>query len=167
MNVALLIIDMQKLYINSMKNRESVETAIEHINYVADILRKLNQPVVLIQDMESYSDERKEEFETIDEIIVSPNDVHLQKIHSNSFWETELEKILRDRDVGFVIVTGFSAEYCVLFTYQGAKERGFKAAILKDAILSKNEDTVIAAYRDREIISYSAVEYFLSQGIDK
>lgn len=52
-----------------------------------------------------------------------------------------------------VIVAGFGAEQCVLFTYNGALERGFKAVMLQNGIISSREDIIQATYRDRDLIS--------------
>ena len=60
----------------------------------------------------------------------------LKKSDSNSFWETELEGLLKFKGIEFVVIAGFSSEYCVYATYQGANERGFHPLILKNGITS-------------------------------
>ncbi|HCA42612.1 MAG TPA: isochorismatase, partial [Bacteroidetes bacterium] len=48
---------------------------------------------------------------------------------------------------------------CVLFAYNGAIERKFTPVILQNGILSSKKDNVFSTYRDRQIISYSAVNF--------
>ena len=62
----------------------------------------------------------------------------------------------------FVVVAGYAAEYCVLFTYNGARERGFKTAMLQGGIVSSKPDAITGAYRDRNLISYPVIEAMVS-----
>jgi hypothetical protein len=61
--------------------------------------------------------------------------------------------------IELVIISGFAAEHCVLFTYNGAIERGLKPVILQQGILSKYADVITSTYRDRNLISYPVIEY--------
>ncbi|MNC50468.1 hypothetical protein D3C75_997100 [compost metagenome] len=60
-----------------------------------------------------------------------------------------------------VIVSGFSAEYCVTFTYGGGTERGFKTVMLQKGIVSKNPSVVTEVTRDRNMISYPVIDAIL------
>ncbi|HEY2494346.1 MAG TPA: cysteine hydrolase, partial [Paenibacillus sp.] len=62
-----------------------------------------------------------------------------------------------------VIIAGFAAEHCVLFTYNGAIERGFKPVILQQGILSTQSDVIISTYRERNMISYPVIEYLANE----
>lgn len=64
--------------------------------------------------------------------------------------------------VGLVIVAGFAAEHCVTFTFNGARERGFKAAVLHNGVVSENPDAVNEIYRDRPTVSYPVIEFMLN-----
>lgn len=83
----------------------------------------------------------------------------IRKRRSNAFWDTGLEEILRRNSVKLVIVSGFAAENCVLFTYNGAVERDFKEAILHNGIVGERSSPVFDIYRDRNIISYPVTEF--------
>jgi nicotinamidase/pyrazinamidase len=47
---------------------------------------------------------------------------------------TELETLLRERDVRRVVVTGLATDYCVKATALDAARLGFETAVLTDAI---------------------------------
>ena len=164
MKIALLIIDMQNQFLETKRGSRFFKTAVEHINYVADMLRRSNQMVVHIQDVEDV-DPAGKGIEIVDEIVREERDITVQKENSNAFWKTSLEKTLEDASVDYVLISGFAAEHCVLFTYQGAQERGYTAAILQNGVIPDYEDGVGWLYRTRQIISYSSVEYLL-QALD-
>lgn len=157
MKLALLIVDMQKLFIDPYRDRMDVNRACEHINYVAGMLREAGHPVIRIRDVEE-KDAGEERLAEIPEIVAASSDLQVEKVHSNAFWETNLEAILREHAPDLVIVSGYAAQYCVLATYNGAAERGFRAVLLQGGILSEHADAVAAAYRDRNLISHPVIK---------
>ncbi len=159
MKIGFLIIDMQKKILKEQNEVMNVEEACEYINYVAELIREKNNVVIHIQDIEGASDINDDSLAIIPEIKVDQHDICIKKVHSNAFWETELEQVLHDQGISLVIIAGFAAEHCVLFTYNGAMERGFKPVILQNGILSTKSDVITQTYRDRNIISYSAIPF--------
>jgi nicotinamidase-related amidase len=85
----------------------------------------------------------------------------MAKEFSNAFWKTDLEQLLRENGVEFVIVAGFAAEQCVTFTINGAIERGFQAAVLQKGVLSTQPEAIPSIYRDRHMISYPVIEFLM------
>ncbi|MBD0380094.1 cysteine hydrolase family protein [Paenibacillus sedimenti] len=161
MKIALLVVDMQKHFLQNLEHNK-VAGACEYINYVAKILRAKGHPIIHIQDVEEAGAVSAELLDFIPEINREQEELIVTKIYSNAFWKTELEQILADRQIGFVVVAGNSAEYCVLSTYNGAIERGFKAAILQRGIVSANDDVIASTYRDRHVISYPVIEFMVN-----
>lgn len=159
MKIGLLIVDMQKIFLDDLREKIIVKRAVEHINYVSEMLRSKGHCIVHIQDIESENENNSDQIDFIPEIVIAENDLRLKKIKSNSFIDTDLDKILKDKGVELIIVSGFSAEHCVLFTYNGALERGFKSVILQNGILSENISAVSETQRDRNLISYPVVEF--------
>ncbi|MFB7140669.1 cysteine hydrolase family protein [Gottfriedia sp. NPDC056225] len=161
MKIALLIIDMQKIFLEDKKEQLNVEGACEYINYVAESIRSNKHLVIHVQDVEGADEINSESLAIIPEINVDQQDICIRKEQSNAFWNTELESILIENDIKLVIVAGFAAEHCVLFTYNGAIERGFKAVILQNGILSTKSDIITQTYRDRNIISYNVLPFIV------
>ena len=141
--------------------KDMISDALEYINEVGGIFRKAGKPVILIQDEEVGDGPGSEGYELIDDLKVDESDIRLSKIYSNSFWKTDLQKILEDLNVEFVVVSGFAAEHCVLFTYNGALERGFGASILQHGIAGFDKDRVKDTQNLRAVISYESLEYML------
>ncbi|MGH4121538.1 MAG: cysteine hydrolase family protein [Clostridium sp.] len=158
--VALLIIDMQKNCKEATSCTSSFEKAVEYINEISAYFRKKEHPVVIIQDVESGGAET-EGFKYVEELIVSDNDFFVHKSYSNAFWETELDTILKSEGVDCIVVSGFAAEHCVLFTYNGAMERGYNTFLLQNGIAGFDDDEIKRIQLLRSVVSYGALEYFL------
>lgn len=158
MNCALLVIDMQKCFIAEYREPNGVKECCEYINYTASLLRKAGQTVIHIQDVEEADEVGPEMIEFVDEITVEPSDLRVKKLQSNAFWETDLESIIQERKIDLLILAGQAAEFCVVFTYNGAWERGHKAVILQNGVVSQKPDRVAHLYADRHLISYPVIQ---------
>jgi nicotinamidase-related amidase len=163
MNIAMLIIDLQKGVLESEESKETVKDAVEYINEVSGYFRKAGKPVIVIQDVGVDGGPGSEGYELIDELIVEETDIQLAKVHANSFYETQLEKILHDLDVEFLVISGFAAEYCVLFTYNGARERGFGTSLLQHGIAGMTKKGVRDIQILRPVISYEALRFLFKK----
>ncbi len=158
--VALLIIDMQKNCKQATACKVSFEKSVEYINEISQYFRKKEYPVVIIQDVEAGGPE-SDGFHCVDELKVSDNDIFIKKNYSNAFWKTELDAVLKRLGVDCLIISGFAAEQCVLFTYNGAIERGYQAFLLQNGIAGFDDFEVKQIQTLRSIICYEALEYFL------
>jgi nicotinamidase-related amidase len=161
MNIALLIIDMQKEFIEYDDSKKSLQNALEYINETSDIFRKAGKPVIVIQDEESGNGIGSEGYDLIEELNMVDTDIRISKLYSNGFWKTDLEDVLKDLNIEFVVLCGFAAENCVQFTLNGAIERGFNASLLQFGIASRDERQVEMIHNKRPVISIEALEYFL------
>ncbi|MGZ9586593.1 cysteine hydrolase family protein [Paenibacillus marinisediminis] len=160
MKIGFLIIDMQTVHLQGLE-KKIIDRACEYINHVSDMLRSKDHIVIHIQDTEGMTESDRDSFNTIPEIQIKDKDLILTKENSNAFWKTELEQILLNQGVEFIIISGFAAEHCVLFTHNGAIERGFTSVILQNGILSTHSDVITSTYRDRNLISYPVFKYLL------
>ncbi|BCG59456.1 cysteine hydrolase family protein [Paenibacillus sp. URB8-2] len=162
MKIGLLIIDMQAIHLEDLE-KKIIDRACEYINYVSDLLRSNDHVVIHVQDIEGLKESNRDLYNSVPEIQIKDKDLILTKENSNAFWKTELEQILLNQSVEFIIISGFAAEHCVLFTYNGAIERGFKPVILQNGILSNKSDVITSTYRDRNLISYPVIEYLINK----
>ena len=158
MKLVLLIIDMQKCFLDDFVDRRALEECCEYINHVGRLLRRAGHTVIHVQDVEDADSFSAEAMDFIDEIEIEDADAKVTKIESNAFWDTELDNIVKDRGCDLVIVCGQAAEHCVIFTYNGARERGHNAVILQNGVLSGSPDRVRHLTEDRNLISYPVVK---------
>jgi nicotinamidase-related amidase len=157
-NIALLIIDVQKAFIGNRKGEQEYYNALEYINETAKLFRKADKPVIIVRGISEGDDES---FQNVEELIVQDSDTEVLKTYSNSFRKTNLEAILKEKNIDFVVLCGSAAEYCVLATYNGAVERDFGAAMLQHGILVNYPNGLIDIFQNRSLISYDVISYML------
>ncbi len=75
-----------------------------------------------------------------------------------------MQEIVHEHDLDLLVLCGQAAEHCVVFTYNGARDRGHTAVILQNAVLSRNPGRVEALMVDRNVISYPDIETIVSGG---
>lgn len=164
MKPALLIIDIQNKFFNRSKAcSDSLKSAIEYINAAIDLFREKNLPIVVIQHKTEEQNlvPGQPGFDVPKSVKVEPQDLIVVKTYGNSFIKTGLAEKLRELEVDTVLVTGFSAEYCVLSTYRGAQDFDFTPIILKGSLASDNPENIRFVEEISEIISYGALKTML------
>ncbi|MGN9160437.1 cysteine hydrolase family protein [Clostridium sulfidigenes] len=161
MKAAFLIIDMQKGCYDFCKCQREFDDAVEYINEAARMFREKGLPVVKVLDIEVGDGPGSEKFEFVDSINESTDDIVIHKEYNNAFFKTELHDKLQELGVEFLVISGFAAEYCVLFSYNGAKEMGYGTSLLQSGIAGVEYEEVKKMQLLRPVISLEALEYFL------
>ena len=107
MNIALLVIDMQKAFFTNT-SKESMEKAAEYINYTVDLFRKRNLKIIWIQDEdeEDGNISGTEGFEIIDLLEPKDGEKRIVKHYGNSFNKTELLEYIIKEKINTIIITG-------------------------------------------------------------
>lgn len=161
MKAAFLIIDMQKGCREFCKCQREFDEAVDYINEAAKLFRENGLPVVKILDIEVGKGPGSKEFEFVDSISTDDDDIIIYKEYNNAFFKTELSDKLHELGVEFVVISGFAAEYCVLFSYNGAKEMGYGVSLLQNGIAGVEYEEVKKMQLLRSVVSIDALEYFL------
>lgn len=159
MNIALLIIDVQEAFVGHRRGEKEYRNTFVYINETAALFRKAGRPVIIVRDIEGGNDAP---YQNVEELIVQNSDIEVTKKFSNSFWKTDLEQILKEKNVDFVVLCGNAAEHCVLATYNGANERGFGVAMLQHGVFADNVNGLLDIYYNRELVSYDVISYMIN-----
>jgi nicotinamidase-related amidase len=151
MTTALLIIDMQRALCAGEEAAFGIDNVIEKINALSARARGAGSPVILIQHDE---DEGPLQFGSVgwalaDGLLTVTEDIRLRKRTPNSFHQTELHQLLRDRGVSHVVICGLQTEFCVDTTVRQALPLGYSVTLAADA-----HSTTDGALRAEQIISH-------------
>lgn len=139
MKPALLVIDVQKEYMPMMSEADQ-ELAITMMNWSIWIFRKFDLPVIRVYHTspEWGPAEDSPGFAFHDSLKVTNDDQMIVKNYPSSFTKTDLDKILKEKDINTLFLCGLSSVGCVLSTYTDAASHDYKAFMVKDAMLSHN-----------------------------
>ena len=76
----------------------------------------------------------EEGHDIVDELAPIDGEVVLDKPGKGSFYATDLEAVLRNKQTESLIVTGVTTEVCVHTTVREANDRGFECLVLEDCV---------------------------------
>lgn len=162
MSMAFLIVDVQNKYVEDERFKPMFEKASMYINATSELFREHHCLVVHIQHLDSMTNPSQYEFQIAEKIIQKETDLYVTKTFSNGFWETDLDQVLKEHKIEFIVISGLSAGYCVLSTYNGAIERGYGAALLQHGLLANDKEELSFVESTRALISYTSINYFLN-----
>jgi nicotinamidase-related amidase len=162
---ALLIIDMVKDNFAESRNlpiTPFARAAIDPLNKMIEVFRGQKWPIVFSTDafheedfifkgrMHPHSLAGTEGAEVVDDLDMQPDDLWLPKPRFSAFFNTGLEKWLRERGVGLCAVGGIATHFCILTTVLDAICHDFQAVLLEDcsaAFPKQVHEQTLASYR--------------------
>lgn len=129
-NTALLVIDVQNGVMASSIKRDAV---IANIKSLVDKARSEDVPVVWIQHNDKGLPRDSEVWQYVPELKRADDEPLVHKSFGDSFEGTDLEKLLAERGVGRLIVTGAQTDMCIRSTIHGGFARGYDVTLVADA----------------------------------
>jgi nicotinamidase-related amidase len=130
---ALIVVDMQVGSFTPETPRHDAEGVIARINALADRIRP-DGLVVHIQHTEEHDGYARgsSAWELLPALQVAPSDEIVEKTACDSFLETRLEELLRERGVEDVMIVGCATDFCVDTTVRSAASHGFRVTAVSD-----------------------------------
>jgi nicotinamidase-related amidase len=138
MNMALLIVDLQKAY-HKGPDAASMDSALGYINAALPGFRAKGLPVIWIQHDDEESPRGSPGFDLIDGLQPLPGEHRIVKRYNNSFNKTDCASILAAAGADTVVISGYCAEWCILSTYRGALDLDLQPVLLRGAVASGDE----------------------------
>lgn len=131
---ALLVVDMQVGCFSGEPPRWDRDGVVGRINALARALRPLGLVVFIQHTSAADGYERgSESWKLLPTLDVLPGDSVVEKTACDSFLETNLEALLRERGVSELAVVGCATDFCVDTTVRSAASHGFEVVVPSDA----------------------------------
>jgi nicotinamidase-related amidase len=129
-NTALLVIDVQNGVMESSINSEAV---IANVGSLVEKARTQGVPVVWVQHASEDLKPESEPWRYVPQLVRQEKEPLVHKRYGDSFEDTELERVLAERGVGRLFVTGAQTDACIRSTLHGAFTRGYDTTLVTDA----------------------------------
>lgn len=132
---ALLIIDMQKGSFTKKTPRFDTDGVVARINKLATTTRKLNLPVIFVQHDGTGSgqfEKNSAEWQNLNELIIRPNDILIDKYANDVFYKSELQTKLIKHNIYKLLITGCATDFCIESTIQSALTKEYNIIVAKD-----------------------------------
>ncbi|MBN2414523.1 isochorismatase family protein [bacterium] len=165
---ALLVIDVQNCYLNTIMSPEDTTLALPRIAWAVKLFRSAGLPVIRIyhDDVGQAPEPGDADFEFPSHLGVLESDPKIVKHYGDAFYETDLAKILKDHGCNTVFLCGLSATGCVLATHFGTYENHFNSFMIEDALISPNAEWTNNIEKMFKTINLSALKFVIENICD-
>ncbi|PLW93661.1 MAG: hypothetical protein C0591_14205, partial [Marinilabiliales bacterium] len=102
-----------------------------------------------------------EDFEFTKSAAITSQDPIIIKTYPDSFYKTDLDKLLKEKGCNTLFLCGLSSVGCVLATWMGAFNHDYKAFLVKDAIMSHKKDYTTNIEIMFDAAGYDMIEFIL------
>jgi nicotinamidase-related amidase len=135
MTTALLIIDVQRALCSGEYQCYDIHNIIEKINGLSSKARRTGVPVVLIQheEKDGLLAHDAEGWQLAEGLETSLKDLRVRKTTPDSFYQTDLRKLLPSEDFERLVICGLQTDYCVNATVRQAHQLGYDVVLVADA----------------------------------
>lgn len=152
-NTALLVLDMQKYFSNSLSHAcvPSFSAIVPNINKLIKDFKKNNLPVIFTRHVNTHKNaglmaqwwreiilEENKNSLVVEDFDTSKN-VIIKKTQYDAFYKTELERILIQNNIQNLVITGVMTHLCCETTARTAFVKGYKTFFVIDATATYNE----------------------------
>ena len=160
---ALLLIDIQEgldesEFWGGSRNNISAE---DNCRKILDFFRQHNLPLFHIQHSSTnpqsplYPGKKSQRIKS----IVSPKDdeIVIVKSTNSAFVNTELEKLLKEKDIDELVVVGLTTDHCVSTTVRNGADLGYKVVLISDATATYAKTGIDGKVYPAELIHTTAI----------
>ena len=131
---ALLIVDMQVACFAGEPPRYDADGMVRRINALAAAMRR-HGLVVFVRHTEATGPfaHSSPGWQVLSSLVIKPADRFVDKPACDSFLETNLDELLKQRDVTELVICGCATDFCVDTTVRTAGAHGYSVTVASDA----------------------------------
>ena len=94
-------------------------------------------------------------WDIIAELYPESGELIVEKFGYGAFYDTNLDDLLKEREVASVLVTGTVTQICVEETARESSKRGYRTTIISDAVSSYMPDLHAAVLKNFSVVGFS------------
>ncbi len=157
---ALLVIDVQNFY----WEKESHEEYIKNLQLILKEARNKGLHIIYVKHVwgESLEDSI---FDIREEIKPQAGEEIVVKRTPGSFFQTNLEEVLKQKEIQNVIITGMKTNHCCDTTTREASARGYHTMVISEGVRTFDLEGIDGKMISRETIQYATLS--ILQGFAK
>ncbi len=134
----LLVIDM-RVGLFEGGTRYDADGVVERINALARAVRATGGSVVFVQHEDEGAFAHGEPmWQLLPTLDHRPGDATVSKTACDSFYRSDLETVLREREIDRLLVTGCATDFCVDTTLRSAASKDYEVVAVADGHTTKN-----------------------------
>lgn len=122
----LLVIDLQNGVCKGEQPIANFEQLIEQVNTRIEIYKANKRPIIFVQHNDEVLVAPQLDWQLVSELDVPADAQFVQKTHANSFWQTNLQALLEQKQIHSLEICGAQTEYCVDTTVKVAHSLGYQ-----------------------------------------
>ena len=134
-NKALLIIDMQAGSFTPATPRYDTDGVIDRINQLSALFRSSGNQVIFIRHDGSKEGDffpDSDEWQILPALHRLPVDLCVEKTINDSFYRSDLARILEEMAMNDLYITGCATDFCVDSTIKSALSKDYNITVVKD-----------------------------------
>ncbi|PHV71226.1 isochorismatase [Sporanaerobium hydrogeniformans] len=135
MKKALLVIDMQNIYFTDEMLVSYPKGSLDKVLEAMDFAKAQGIPIIVVQhsSMQGGFKKGSKTWEICNQIKNKSYDYYIEKYKPSSFYETQLEDILKKEQIDTVVISGYMTHMCCDTTAREAFHLGYYVEFLSDA----------------------------------
>jgi len=121
--------------------RYDADGIVQRINSLSDYFRQNGDKVIFIQHdgtKENSYIPGTSDWNILSALIRRPDDIIVSKTANDSFYNTELETVLKKNDITDLFITGCATDFCVNATVHSALIKDYNIFVVKDCHTTAN-----------------------------
>ncbi|BAX69207.1 cysteine hydrolase [Latilactobacillus sakei] len=122
----LLVIDLQNGVCKGKQPVANFKQLIEQVNARIEIYKANKRPIIFVQHNDTTLLAPQYAWQLVPELSVPADAQFVQKTHANSFWQTNMQVLLEQKQIHSLEICGAQTEYCVDTTVKVAHSLGYQ-----------------------------------------
>ncbi|SHI94186.1 Nicotinamidase-related amidase [Clostridium cavendishii DSM 21758] len=154
MKKALLVIDVQNEYFTGKLKVTYPNNSFNNILKVMDYAKDNNMIIILVQHTGLHGDtfiKNSDSWHIHSKVLEKSYDYLIEKTKPGSFYETNLEEILKKENVTGVVISGYMSQMCCDTTAREAFHKGYYVEFLSDATGTIDVSNEIGNIRSKDL----------------